>query len=1093
MSISIENLAISELLPQFAIRRIVVSENKATLSCALMRPREINYESWLGSSEFNSYIKYYFIATPNLSSGDIAKFYYPQDRVRYLNGALASLIPEDEGTHDPSFWELALGPTGLGRFRSRDDINLLSPFNLKGYTALTLEEILQGQYFAKDALTATETIEPTDPYLLDNPEGYNTSFQVSVELLNDPFESRNPTRADQLNIMAFAQLDTIKLKQDFGLEVLTGLSEIGSDLIYEKCLVRSRLGQQGNLHLVVPEERRIFFTADGSAYNGPAHYHGEQNPGPNGYVGWMSGPSTGDMTNRLLLEVRRVPNRKVISRLFVHRALNPAGFALTENTAYSGYIGTGEQEATDPGAVVFGDEIIRTLRSQMGQTLSLGDDQFSKYQDKLKELSTLALKRGQLNLALSNTTAEDLSWVSTTNGKPYHGSLFVVRLDDIISSNSRFGYLYSLHKSAEDETSSGILKSMLSMSLIRDFSIFRRRLTNLPVGNNSVSTAKHEIYDNNSAEEYIIQTISIFRNRRGANRSDGNVMLASRTNEKARIWERSVSTTEPHRVIILHDYDLFNNIHTGKYEYVIDITLEDGIQSFLAEKHTQFKRAIKSFSTYVKEASQPYQDYTQSGYYNGSQFAGGLADQLLRDKSGTTGNYNHSIGDFTAAFKERSDNLRERSDNVASLYTEIYYVLTGLEQFDSADIMELKNSLLAKNTTLESLEFFLDLCLKLESRFGSILNSAGTDIRDTLNLGSHRRNVSLGIRHPDKIINLRGSAKVLAKAVDKNSLFVSPDPIIRELARQNLDGDNRSRRRRRRTNSRTQNVEKSPPPSEVGAGAFFGLSQDDSKDKAIASISTKRPATFKVEMIADAKSAVTPEEVSKLNSRVKAAIEFSKAGPITQIGKQETIKDDMIMLDNVLEQYGGTKFEALLNKASFTSKSEVENKEVEKSRYTSKTFQESVFASVVAADKPEKFTKDIEEKYKDAFYKKKAVEELYDVVTDALSTQDMMSKAKAETSFKEKVLKSTSNKDKKAEKKEKFETAAKAVKENVFKAYMIDPDKGLVPATADNKIGVVIYKKAGATFDGAVVTDNVQILEEQVGEAQGPDTTSKGK
>lgn len=1072
MPINVEDLAISELLPPFAIRKIVISEDKATLSCALMRPREINYENWLGSSEFNSYIKYYFIAAPSLSAGEIAKFYYPQDRVRLLH-----FISQFHGPRtEISSWELALGP------RTDNDAGrqAMNPFNLKGYTALTLEEILQGQHFAKDALTATETIEPTDPYLLDNPENYNTSFQVSVELLNDPFEGRNPTHTDQLNIMAFAQLDIRKLKEDFGLASFTGLSSVGSDLIYEKCLVRSRLGQQGNLHLVVPEERRVFFTADGSAYNGPAHYHGEQNPGPNGYVGWMSGPSTGDMTNRLLLEVRRVPNRKVISRLFVHRALNPAGFALTENTAYSGYIGTGEQEASDPGAVVFGDEIIRTLRSQMGQTLSLGDDQFSKYQDKLKELSTLALKRGQLNLALSNTTAEDLSWVSTANGEPYHGSLFVVRLDDIISSNSRFGYLYSLHESAKGETSSGILKSMLSMSLIRDFSIFRRRLTNLPVGNNSVSTAKHEIYDNNNAEEYIIQTISIFRNRRGPNRSDGNVMLASRTNEKARIWERSVSTTEPHRVVILHDYDLFNNIHTGKYEYVIDITLEDGIQSFLAEKHTQFKRAIKSFSTYVKEASQPYQDYTQSGYYNGSQFAGGLADQLLRDESGTTGNYNHSIGDFTAAFKERSDNLRERSDNVASLYTEIYYILTGLEQFDSADIKELKNSLLAKNTTLESLEFFLDLCLKLESRLGSILNSAGTDIRDTLNLGSHRRNVSLGIRHPDKIINLRGSAKVLARAVDKNSLFVSPDPIIRELARP----------LRKKTYHR---VEKSPPPSEVAAGAFFGLSQDDSKDKAIASISTKRPATFKVEMIADAKSAVTPEEVSKLNSRVKAAIEFSKAGPITQIGKQETIKDDMIMLDSVLEQYGGTKFEALLNKASFTSKSEVENKEVEKSRYTSKAFQESVFASVVAADKPEKFTKDIEEKYKDAFYKKKAVEELYDVVTDALSTQDMMSKAKAETSFKEKVLKSTSNKDKKAEKKEKFETAAKAVKENVFKAYMIDPDKGLVPATADNKIGVVIYKKAGATFDGAVVTDNVQILEEQVGEAQGPDTTSKGK
>ena len=879
--------------------------------------------------------------------------------------------------------------------------------------------------------------------------------------------------------------------------MLSTLSGIGSELLYESCLVRDASSADRPALFTVPEERRIFFSSDGSAYNGPAHYHGEQNPGPNGYIGWMSGPSTGDMTNRIRLNPRRIPNRKVTSTRFSNRALNAAGFALTADSSYSGYVGTGEQEASDPGAVVFGDEIIRTLRSQMGQILTLGDN---RYQDKLKELSILSLKRGQLNLASTNATAEDLSWVSTTGDKPYHGSIFVIRMGDIISSNSRFGYLYNLHANSTKRLSKDIRGAMISSSIIQNFSVSRRRLTNLPTGNNRVSTAKYEIYDSDEPEESIIQTISVFQNRRGVTQTLGNAMLSSRNNEKAKIWERSVPTHHAHRVIILQDYDLFNNIHTGKYEYVIDITLEDGIQNFLIEKHRGLKRAIKQFSTYVKEAAQPYQDYTQSGYYNGSQFADGLSNNRAQENAGTTGNYNHSIGDFTAAFKQRSNNLRERSDNVAELYAEIHYILTGQEQFDFESIEELKSSLLAKNTTLDSIEFFLDLCLKLESRFGSMLISSKTDIRDTLNLGSHRRNVSLGIKYPNKIIKLRGSAHVLAKAVDKNSLFVRPGVTVEYLGVHARDAG-RSNRGRRRTQGRgrARQERNAQAPAAAAAGSFFGLSQIDLKD-AGAFMDTGAPNRnsspgFLVQVIADPIAAATPEEVSRLNSRIMAAIELSKAGPITQIKNQETVKDDMIMLDNVLEQYGGTKFESLLSKASFTSKSEIENKEAEKGRYTSKAFQASVFTSILASDRPEKFTEDIEEKYKDAFYKKKAMEELYEAVTTTLSVNDMMKQAKDAITFKERVLKSTSNKDKKTEKKKNFDKAARAIKENIFKAYMIDPDKGLVPAGPENKLGIVIYKKEGTALAGAKVTDNVVMVDPQAKEAttSSNPTSTKGK
>ena len=141
-------LVSSEIIPEFAIRKIIVSNEKATILCALMRPRDINYDNWLGSSEFNPYVKYYFIAVPKLSELELSRFYYPSSRVEGLYSI--------SGGRNLALWETVLGP----RNQTEVDNNRPNPFNLKGYTAVTLEEILQGQYFLKDPLIAAEDQVP---------------------------------------------------------------------------------------------------------------------------------------------------------------------------------------------------------------------------------------------------------------------------------------------------------------------------------------------------------------------------------------------------------------------------------------------------------------------------------------------------------------------------------------------------------------------------------------------------------------------------------------------------------------------------------------------------------------------------------------------------------------------------------------------------------------------------------------------------------------------------------------------------------------------------------------------------------------------
>ena len=1008
MPSNIHGLAISELLPQFAIRKIVISQDSATLSCALLRPRGINYENWLGSSEFTPYIKYYFIAAPQMSAANISKFYYPHDRIK-------SILSDSIEINQVSLWEGALGP------QSEGNADLSNPFDFKGHTILTLDEILQGQYFAQDALTATETLEPVDPYVLDNQEGYNTSFQVSIDLINDPFGARTT----EFNILAFAQLDLLRLKEDFGLHSPRDLVKVGTDLLYEKCLIRSTTGQDSNNHLVVPEFRRVFFTTTGEAYYGPTHYHGADpgnNPGPNGYVGWMSGPPFGDMSTKLPLEMRSIPNSKVISKIFTNKALNPDGFALSENNSYSGYVDSAASEVVDPGSLVFGEDIIRTLRTQMGQVASLGE-----YQKKLKELSIIAIKRGNLNLSLAAGSPEDYSWVDINDDRGYHGSLLALRMDDLVSCNSRLGYIYDLHRNLENPSSRDFLESAIFLSKIQDFSVFRRRVTNSATGNNGVSSPKHETYDINEAEDYIIKTNSPKRR--------GDKVISPKSNKKAKIFEHNPRRTSKLKTIILNDFDLFQNIHTGKYKYVVDIVFEDGIVSSLQGIFLKLRKSLKEYSRYVKEASMPYQDYTQSRYYNGSQFASGPADQQQREAARTAGNYNHSIGDFTEEFKRLSLLKRNRSDDLVDDYCKVYYLLTAKDQFSREQTQMIKEALLAKNATLDSLEFFLDLSLKLERRLDDLLSISSSDIKGTLNLGTHKRRVAPSMPYPNNIIKLRGDVHVLAKAVNKNSLFIRPNIL-------------------------------------AGAGTVISAARGSIAPLSAASAFALRESngSYTQETVVNTANSGPPGQIARGDSVITAAIEMSKAGAIVRVGATaNTINDELAVADNLLSSYGGSTLESLVKSAVGTSRAEIENKEIEKDKKISKELQESVFGSVVSSDNSEIFRKQIEEKYKDLYFKKEALDGLYETVTAALSAQKMITRSSTNSPYKDKILKSTNSK----EATEKEDTA----KGDIFVPYTVDPSEGLVPVENNNTLGIIIYKKDSGAYEGSVMSGNVQLTD----------------
>ena len=1023
-------IGMSELLPKIAIRRIVISGEKATLTCVLRRPREVNYDNWLGSAEFNSYIKYYFIAAPGLAPSQISKFYYPSQRVGHL-----MLSPQ----HPMENWEDSLGPASPDL-----DGEIANPYSLKGHTTLTLDEILQGQYFAQDPLTATETQEVIPE---DDQSGSNTPFQVSINLINDPFSSE--ARGPELNILAFAQLDLKKIKEDFGLSVLRPLAEIGSELLYEKCLVSSPDAQ--NNRMIVPETRKIFFTPDGDPYDGPSHYHSSLRPGPNNYVGWMTGPAEGDMSERQELTSRVIPNNKIVSRLFIEEALNFLGEPVTDTNTFSGYVGPGEIIATPTGNLSFGDDILQTLKAQSGLMTSIGSAENNTYHEELKKLTIKSIKKGNVNVSDARIHPNDLSWIQINNGaRSYHGNIFLIKVGDILSNNSSFGHILDLHEGQDflGSWSQAIYADIISKSKLQQLSVFRRRITSGSVGNNSVSTPEPEIYDTDVPEKYIINTTS-------SRVENSTSFLQTKTNSLAQIRE-NYSTPSPNKTIILNDYDLFENVSYGWYEYVLDITLEDGIKKYMVEKQSEFASALKVYSEHVTEARRPYLDHRQSNYYNGNQFADGLSDQRAREVNNTTGNYNFSIDDFTPSFKALSTQSRYRTDNIVEAYISVYYLLTANSGFSYTSKSALKTSLLAENTTLQSLEYFLDLCLKLKTRLDSIIDQSGKALGEITNLGPFQKNVNKGLQFPDKLIRLRGVANIRSEAVRGISVFTTPET------------------------TEANNV------AAAGPGSFFALTSDKSiksnpsvKIPNLAGTGEFSEATakiFEMEIIATPGAATTSEELSKLSSKVMAAVERSKVAEIVSENKENGIDNELVEFDELLAQYGNTTFKSLVSEAVGTSAAATENKTPEKVKYISEDLQSSIYSSIISSDNQKHFEEETEKQYKDLFFRKEALGDLYGKVKTLLATHKNITKAKSATSYREKITGDASTGRTRDQKNKNFQEAESSIKDKIFNPYTIDPVEGLVPAQTGGTTGIVIYKKDSDSLSGVVLANNVKFL-----------------
>ena len=979
------------------------------------------------------------MAVPRLESPIMAYYYYPETRVLQLAQSI------NVATHR---WEESLvrarGAQVIDRAarRTRNDAN-----RVFGYNKINLDEILQAHFDVSDPTTAMHLDSILDsPDAL--PEDHDVYFEIPIDINESIFGSRNQNSRQQLppeeiNVVAFSQIDIRALHEEFGIDpVDSGLSQIGGNLIFEKCLERS---EGSYLGMRVPEKRKIFTLPDGRTYSGPVHYHPDIDGqrGPSGYVGYMAGPAGGDMSIRDTLSVREVPNSKIVAKILTDSALNAEGQLLSENNSFNGFGNDTSFEAEDYGMLSLGDHILSALRSQYGTIISSSPEiAIRDKNERLKHLCVASLRKGKLNITHSfeNLSPTELSWINIAGTRPYHGSLFALDLSNLLRYNSEYGYIIERHATSNRDNpnpsvrpaiqkSDSLLQNFVNLSRIYSMRITRERVTNHPLGNNLVSTPDYEKLNEDQVAKDMVDTNSPARNAQGIVQN-GSVIVTARNNN-CEISERDPSLSTLRKLFFVKDYDLFDRHSFGNYEYKLDLKIHDGLLLYMKRELTKLRRSISNYEVYVEEASRPYIDPTMSSYYNGSSI------QTSREQGRAKGNYNHSTKRFTPSFILRSQQLRDRSDKVVDAYVDSYFLLTASPAFTVGQKNQIKRSLLAENATLEFLEFFLSLCKKLENRFETILGLSGIEEREVFALDSNPKSISSSNQTPKSIIHLNGSTNIVAKAVSKNSVFARPLPV----------------------NEIDRSIQLQNP-----AVSFFGLSNSSINSGQIASSNR-----YTVQELAIISQDLSAAENNDSATAVGAAVNSSQFGGALSVEGQSYIKDRYKEIDNLLSTYKNTTFRTLVSNASEPIEKESDTEGQDKKFINIET-QQAILGSILAADNRKIFEEEAEKQYKDFYFSKKSLGGLYSTVKESLTNHELINNSKNQQAptYKEKVQTNTTTTKDKAQSSSKYQKSLEDKNAPVTSYNLEEPGVNT---------NFIIHKIDNSLYEGVVLVNNVEFVE----------------
>ena len=988
---------VDSVLPDFSVNKVIISDKSIRIMASLNRDEDINYDSWLGSSEFFKYINFYFIVTSGLTSNSISKLYYPKTRVQSLDRNLKN-------------WErvFELKQDRNGNLnRNNGSINYIY-----GYIKANMDEIIRGNYFIKDkdAGQSKNAVPLNMESLIDGtgfgaPEGDDTFFEVDLACDDGWLKVDQTNQRDQYrNLISFCQLDIAKLSEEYGLAQFLGtLAQYGGPMHYEKILELSPFVGEAGKSIeervwFVPKTINFFEDQEGNAYNGMTHEHGASNPGPGGYIGWMSGPP-GDgvvpMEDRKRLTKRQIPNTRVVSKLFIERALGFDGKPLAEDgsNSFLGYPNaldtSGDSYASPYGNLSFGGDLLSTLRSEVGMaTLSVNSSADEEEPNTLNTFYGQKMKNMVMNKEMKNKNNIKVikSSLNISDSElPHYATLFKLNKEQVLESNSSLGYYLDFHRetmgpynfTSTGELPSGvrydpvlesleILNSSLSLSEITSIRITRRRLQNSLNSNNDFGIPEYSTYDANEVSDVVINAFNF-------STSGANAVGQNSTIEE--VISNQFSSKGIFSLFYLKDFDLFDKPKIGNYKYTVEITMRDGVKSYLRNHYRQFSSAINEFKKYVIDAQRPFIKAKPPGEDSADRVSAYIDfEEEPSPIIDNRGSYDYQKEEFSQNFiSTKSQIYLPVIEKVVDHYIRTTYLLTKRTTFfTDKSYQELVSMLTPEKTDIGNLNMFLELCNKvLETLKNKVFMHE--DITETMNMGTHKRSIGNAVGYNEMFINIKVDMTETIKAVSKNSVFFNAGIEDSDVNRVDY------------FTLATEIVD--PELSDSNEQIPSAPSFDSSGQPFV------RTATYIKQPLGSTGRGAAGLSTNQY-SNIIGGIYLSSERQSYDPQSLSSHSDPMLSHSAVLSNFGGTVFNYLLSKAfSMGPNQRNECGEIEgtPTELTS-TVENAIFSTLVSSDNRQDFFQEIEENYKDFYFKKEALGRVFDFVQHAMANKNLLRK-----------------------------------------------------------------------------------------------------
>ena len=451
---------------------------------------------------------------------------------------------------------------------------------------------------------------------------------------------------DEVELVTFSHLDVKEMESQFGVtpSSYSSLTEIGGNLVRLPLIRRSQVGFYSQLEIATPI-RTLFDSETGGLYEGEYHYHsadppipnntnpakGPLGPGPNGYVGYMSGPPGHPMGDAKILTVRSVPNDKVTAN-FLTPDDAPWGYDWSSESYYQmDFIG-----GTPP-----------SYRSSLVQDPSVNEpSQLSKIQ------KADLLLRAIESRTKKNVFSEVYTGTGLVANKASQVTTFIINIDEVLKKSPYYGIYERLVGSKNvksvyerlPENTDVLIQAIVDAGYSRPFAataesianymgrdmeyhqvrIYRRRLQNQPTSNNILSTRDREKRSTEEIDELIgLGSMTPYTTTQPYELSFEDL---PRDVIVEKLTRSSQNLTNRELIIRIHDAEMLSTINYGVYTYVVDLDVVDSTKVFIKRIVDQFHEQILHVQGFLHNYASLKDNYLESidrykqAFRNSTQF-----------------------------------------------------------------------------------------------------------------------------------------------------------------------------------------------------------------------------------------------------------------------------------------------------------------------------------------------------------------------------------------------------------------------------------------------------------------------------------------